>query len=53
MIKNGDFYAIQYSYIFVTKYIKAINESNGYEKLILFPPPLNFFLIPLIVFSPS
>ncbi|CDW85372.1 UNKNOWN [Stylonychia lemnae] len=53
MIKNGDFYAIQYSYIFVTKYIKAIGESNGYEKLILFPPPLNFFLIPLILVSPS
>eukprot|EP00347_Sterkiella_histriomuscorum_P009391 403341390 len=53
MIKNGDFYAIQYSFVFVTKYIKAMNEDNGYDKLILFPPPLNFFLIPLILATPS
>eukprot|EP00347_Sterkiella_histriomuscorum_P007582 403348366 len=53
MIKNGDFYAIQYSFVFVTKYIKAMNEDNGYDKLILFPPPLNFFLIPLILATPN
>lgn len=53
MIQNGDFYAIQYSFVFVTKYIKAMNEENGYEKLILFPPPLNFFVIPLLLASPS
>lgn len=30
-----------------------MNEDNGYEKLILFPPPLNFFVIPLLIVSPS
>jgi hypothetical protein len=53
MIKNGDFYATQYQYIFITKYLKAMEEDNGYEKLILFPPPLNFLLLPLILVSPS
>ncbi len=53
MIDNGDFYAIRFSYQFVSKYIKALSEKNGYEKLILFPPPLNLFCIPLIVFSPK
>lgn len=53
MIDNGDFYAIRFSYQFVSKYIKALGEKNGYEKLILFPPPLNLFCIPLIIFSPN
>ncbi|TNV87722.1 hypothetical protein FGO68_gene8854 [Halteria grandinella] len=53
MIQNGDFYATQYQYIFITKYMKAMeNSEDGYDKLILFPPPLNFFLVPLILVSP-
>lgn len=28
------------------------NSEDGYDKLILFPPPLNFFLVPLILVSP-
>jgi hypothetical protein len=52
MIKNGDFYAIEYQYIFITKYMKAMEDDSGYDKLILFPPPLNFLVIPLIVVSP-
>lgn len=31
----------------------ALEEKSGYEELILLPPPLNFFLIPLIIVSPS
>lgn len=31
--------------------MKAIEEDNGYDKLILFPPPLNFLLLPLILVS--
>ena len=52
MIKNGDFYAIEYQYIFITKYMKAMEDDSGYDKLILFPPPLNFLLIPLMIVSP-
>jgi hypothetical protein len=52
MIKNGDFYAILYQYIFITKYMKAMEDDSGYDKLILFPPPLNFLLIPLMLVSP-
>ena len=52
MIKNGDFYAIEYQYIFITKYMKAMEDDSGYDKLILFPPPLNFVLIPLIFVAP-
>jgi hypothetical protein len=52
MIKNGDFYAIEYQYIFITKYMKAMEDDSGYDKLILFPPPINFFLIPLMIVSP-
>jgi hypothetical protein len=52
MIKNGDFYAIEYQYIFITKYMKAMEDDSGYDKLILFPPPLNFLLLPLIIVSP-
>ncbi len=52
MIKNGDFYAIEYQYIFITKYMKAMEDESGYDKLILFPPPLNFMLIPLMLVSP-
>ncbi len=52
MIKNGDFYAIEYQYIFITKYMKAMEDDSGYDKLILFPPPLNFLVIPLILVSP-
>jgi hypothetical protein len=54
MIQNGDFYATQYQYIFITKYMKAMeNSEDGYDKLILFPPPLNIFLVPLVLVSPS
>lgn len=53
MIQNGDFYAIQYQYIFITKYMKAIEENNGYDKLIVYPPPLNFLLAPLLFTVPS
>lgn len=53
MIKNGDFYAISYSYVFASKYITALSERNGYEKLIIYPPPLNIFLLPLIIMSPN
>ena len=31
--------------------MKAIEEDNGYDKLIIFPPPLNFLLLPLIMVS--
>ena len=53
MIQNGDFYAIQYQYIFITKYMRAIEENNGYDKLIVYPPPLNFILAPLLLVAPS
>lgn len=53
MYENGDFYAIEYQYIFITKYLTALEENNGYDKLILFPPPLNFFITPLILVAPS
>ena len=53
MNRNGDFYAIEYQYRFILKYMKALEENSGYEKLILYPPPLNFFLIPLMIVSPS
>ena len=32
--------------------MQAIEEKSGYEKFILFPPPLNFVLIPMILVSP-
>lgn len=53
MIKNGDFYAIEYQYQFITKYMKAIEEKNGYEKFILYPPPLNFIILPMLFLTPS
>ena len=53
MFNNGDFYAVQYQYIFIAKYMNALEENNAYEELILLPPPLNFLLIPLIIVSPS
>jgi hypothetical protein len=28
-----------------------MEEDNGYDKFILYPPPLNFFLIPLFLVS--
>jgi predicted membrane protein len=51
MFKNGDFYSIDYQYVFIAKYMTALEEKNGYEELILLPPPLNFLLIPLIIAS--
>lgn len=33
--------------------MKAMENDDGYDKLILFPPPLNFALVPLILVSPS
>ena len=38
--------------MFITKYMKAMEEDSGYEVLILFPPPLNFILLPIILLSP-
>jgi len=32
--------------------MKAMEDDSGYDKLILFPPPINFLLIPLMVVSP-
>jgi hypothetical protein len=29
-----------------------MEDDSGYDKLILFPPPLNFLLLPLIIVSP-
>ena len=51
MNRNGDFYAIEYQYKFILKYMKALEENNGYDKLVLYPPPLNFFLLPLLLVS--
>lgn len=34
MIRNGDFYAIKYQYNFITKYMKSMEEDNGYHVLI-------------------
>jgi hypothetical protein len=31
----------------------ALNETSGYEELMMYPAPLNFTLLPLIVLSPS
>lgn len=31
MVKNGDFYAMEYQYKFITKYLKGLEERNGYE----------------------
>jgi hypothetical protein len=53
MFKNGDFYSIQYQYVFISKYMQALEEKNGYDELILLPPPLNYLLLPLIMVSPS
>ena len=53
MFENGDFYSIQYQNLFIAKYMTALEEKHGYEELILLPPPLNFFLIPLMLVSPS
>ncbi len=39
--------------MFISKYLKAMEEDNGYDKLIVFPPPLNFLLLPLIATYPS
>lgn len=33
--------------------MKALDEESGYEELILYPPPLNYITIPLIILSPS
>ena len=52
MIRNGDFYAIEYEYKFIQKYMKALEDNNGYHQLILYPPPLNFFIIPLLFLAP-
>ncbi len=30
----------------------ALEEKNGYDELILLPPPLNYLLLPLILISP-
>lgn len=39
--------------MFISKYLKAMEEDNGYEKLIVFPPPLNILLLPLMLAYPS
>ena len=52
MFLNGDFYAIEYQYTFITKYMKAMEEDTGYDKLILFPPPLNFVVVPILLVWP-
>jgi hypothetical protein len=33
--------------------MRAIEENNGYDKLIVYPPPLNFILAPLLLVAPS
>ena len=33
--------------------MRAIEENNGYDKMIVYPPPLNFILVPLLIFAPS
>lgn len=53
MYRDGDFYSVRYQYIFIEKYMNALEEKNGYEELILLPPPLNYMLIPLLIVSPS
>lgn len=53
MIKNGDFYAIEYQYQFITKYLKALEENNGYEIFVLIPPPLNILSGMFVIFAPS
>jgi hypothetical protein len=50
MLKDADFYAIEYQYIFITKYMRAIEENNGYDKLISYPPPLNVLVVPILIF---
>lgn len=53
MIRNGDFYSIEYQYIFLTKYLLAIEERNGYESFIMMPPPLNYLILPLVLVAPG
>ena len=53
MIKNGDFYSIEYQYIFITKYLKSLEERNGYEMFIMIPPPMNYLVLPLVLVAPS
>jgi hypothetical protein len=30
--------------------MKAIEENNGYDKLISYPPPLNLLVAPIVIF---
>lgn len=53
MFKNGDFYSVQFQYQFINKYKKAIEENNGYDELILYPPPLNYVIVPLLLVCAS
>ena len=39
--------------MFISKYVQALNDSSGYEELIMYPPPLNYITIPLIFIAPS
>ena len=31
----------------------AFGEHSGYERVIAFPPPLNYFVLPLLICAPS
>lgn len=31
----------------------ALEEGNGYEELVLYPPPFNYIIVPLLFISPS
>lgn len=53
MKESGDFYSVQYQYLFIEKYKNALETKNGYQELLLYPPPLNFIIIPLLIFTPS
>ena len=53
MTDDGDFFTISYQYLFINKYLSSMMSNSGYEELILYPPPLNFLIVPMFLVSPS
>jgi len=48
MIDYGQFSYKQNKYEFIEKYSIAMMDNYGYQELVIHPPPLNFFALPLI-----
>ena len=50
MFVDGEFAYKKYKYRFIEKYNIAFLDEKGFYELVIHPPPLNYFTVPLYIF---